>query len=111
MALPTSKEPQNFHFFTDPGHGWLAVKRDLLLGLGSTAMSISDSSFQRGGMVYLEEDSDAQAFLLDLKESGIEHHIIAINNDRPSEIRCYQGFALTDAEKMELKPSVCTECF
>jgi hypothetical protein len=34
------KKPLAFHFDADPGHGWLGVKRDLLLSLGRTTFAI-----------------------------------------------------------------------
>ncbi len=34
------KKPLAFHFDAVPGHGWLGLKRDLLLSLGWTAFAI-----------------------------------------------------------------------
>lgn len=34
------KKPLAFHFDANPVHGWLGVKRDLLLSLGRTAFAI-----------------------------------------------------------------------
>ncbi len=34
------KKPLAFYFDANPGHGWLGVKRDLLLSLGRTAFAI-----------------------------------------------------------------------
>lgn len=48
-------------FFSDSGHGWLAVKRDLLESLG-IADKITSCSYIRGGTIYLEEDQDASTF-------------------------------------------------
>lgn len=48
--------------FTDPGHSWYGVKRKLLNDLG-IADKISGFSYQRGNMVYLEEDCDIGIFL------------------------------------------------
>lgn len=52
---------QPFKFYTDPGHGWLAVKRKLLHQLGIEC-KITSFSYQRGETVYLEEDSDVATF-------------------------------------------------
>lgn len=51
-----------FDFYSDPGHGWVAVELELLdhLGLLDT---ITSFSYIRGGMAYLEEDCDASAVL------------------------------------------------
>lgn len=48
-------------FHTDPGHGWLAVKRKELIKL-NILDKVSSCSYQRGGTVYLEEDCDATLF-------------------------------------------------
>lgn len=34
------KKPLTFHFDANPDHGWLGVKRDLLLSLGRTSFAI-----------------------------------------------------------------------
>lgn len=46
---------------TDPGHGWLAVKRQELTDL-SIADKITTYSYVKGGTVYLEEDCDLSTF-------------------------------------------------
>jgi len=46
---------------TDGGHGWLAVKRSLLVEVDALRF-ISACSYQKGGTVYLEEDCDAGIF-------------------------------------------------
>ena len=51
-----------FFFHSDAGHGWLAVKRTELQRLGIED-EISPWSFEKGGTVYLEEDSDADKFV------------------------------------------------
>ena len=38
MALLNDNLPLLMYFYTDPGHGWLAVKRTTLLSLGSIAL-------------------------------------------------------------------------
>ena len=50
-----------YHFTSDPGHGWLHVKRAELERLG-IAYRITSCSYQRGGTVYLEEDCDLSTF-------------------------------------------------
>ena len=66
---------------TDPGHGWLAVKKRELAALGVTG--ISSYSYVKGNTVYLEEDCDASLFLKayeelfgdrpKMRESYLEH--------------------------------------
>lgn len=50
-----------FKFYSDSGHGWLAVKKNVLLDLGLVD-SVSPSSYMKGQTVYLEEDRDMQLF-------------------------------------------------
>lgn len=49
-------------FFSDGGHGWAAVKRELLKEL-NIMNEISSFSYQKGNTVYLEEDCDFAKFL------------------------------------------------
>lgn len=51
-----------FKFYTDPGHGWLAVKVADVLRLGMSAKDFSSYSYTRGSTLYLEEDGDASKF-------------------------------------------------
>lgn len=46
MTLLPQKSPLIMIFYTDPSHGWLAVSRNVLLGLGSLALAISHFSYQ-----------------------------------------------------------------
>jgi hypothetical protein len=50
-----------YRFITDPGHGWLEVPRAELDSLGITHQ-ISEYSYQRQDMAYLEEDNDFAVF-------------------------------------------------
>ena len=50
-----------FKFYHDAGHGWLAVKKNLLENLGLDK-AISGFSYVKGKTVYLEEDSDLTLF-------------------------------------------------
>lgn len=49
-------------FHTDPGHGWLAVKKRELTELQIMG-EISPYSYMKGDTVYLEEDCDAAVFM------------------------------------------------
>lgn len=62
---------KNYKFYEDPGHAWLAVKRAELLKLGILD-KISHYSYQKGGMVYLEEDCDASTFIIAKRDRGEE---------------------------------------
>jgi hypothetical protein len=52
-----------FDFISDPGHGWVKVPKDLLIGL-LVSNQVSHYSYMRGKFAYLEEDCDASLFHL-----------------------------------------------
>ena len=90
---------KTFKFYSDPSHGWLAVKRQLLRDL-KIINDISSYSYQRGKTVYLEEDSDAQKFINAFeKKHGQKGHYIEKITDRPHPIRSYQGFKILWSER------------
>ena len=68
-------------FYSDPGHGWLEVDRDLLVNLGIDE-EITPYSYQRGEKVYLEEDCDFSTFAQAMKASGREFKVMTINEPR-----------------------------
>lgn len=57
MNAPATK----YTFHVDPGHGWLEVTRAELERL-NIASKITAYSYQRGPLVYLEEDCDFSTF-------------------------------------------------
>ena len=96
---------KSFRFYSDAGHGWLAVKRSLLIDLGIIG-DITGCSYQKGDTVYLEEDKDMTTFIkvfiarynrspdildAELYESGIQ--------SSHSPIRNYNHFTLNDGER------------
>lgn len=66
-----AKTIKSYKFYSDSGHGWMAVKRKELVELGILD-SITSYSYQRGATVYLEEDCDATTFILALKKAGYQ---------------------------------------
>jgi hypothetical protein len=80
-----------FNFYSDPGHGWLAVTRKDLEKAG-VAREITSYSYQRGDMVFLEEDGDASTFLAAIKKQGIEPRFREYSGDRRSRIRNYASY-------------------
>jgi hypothetical protein len=78
-------------YYTDPGHGWFAVKRDVLAKLG-LLFDISRYSYQRGKMVYLEEDCDASLFFSRTKAMGIEVTYVTKHTDKTHPIRSYECY-------------------
>ena len=80
-------------FYSDAGHGWLAVKTAELHKL-NIADKISGFSYERGKSVYLEEDSDAQIYLQAMDKAGHEISIIHkfTRHDKRSPIRSYDRY-------------------
>ena len=78
-------------FYSDPGHGWAAVKRTTLVKL-NIINRITPYSYQKGHTVYLEEDCDmttlAQALALEQDTLELEYH----HTDDRSPIRNYPRF-------------------
>ena len=80
------------NFYSDPGHGWLAVKRSTLTAWG-IADSISTYSYQRGGTVYLEEDCDYSLFASAARARGIELSIVEKRANFRSPVRSYDHYS------------------
>lgn len=78
-------------FYTDPGHGWVAVKRKMLYDLG-IAGKISYFSFEKGQTVYLEEDKDLATLLDALGERGFGVKLNEKHTDGLSPIRSYNRY-------------------
>lgn len=82
-------------FHSDPGHGWYEVPRKLLDELG-LLHKITPFSYQKGKMVYLEEDQDAYTFFKRVEDLGGEV-VIRTNThthrDYDSPIRKYARFS------------------
>ena len=78
-------------YYTDPGHGWIAVKRKMIDDLG-IADQITAYSYVNGQTVYLEEDCDAVLLIQSLKKTGITVKIEQRNTNNRSPIRSYTRF-------------------
>lgn len=80
------------HYF-DPGHGWVAVERKLIEGLG-LLNQISPYSFQSksGKTVYLEEDRDAALVVNALKTAGVN---VLLESKETKSVRSYPRFKET----------------
>lgn len=79
-------------YYTDPGHGWGAVKRQILEDLG-IAKQISSFSYQKGKTVYLEEDCDLPRLLTALSARGIWVEHVNRPTNRRSAIRSYAAYS------------------
>ena len=89
----------NLIFYNDPGHGWLAVPKGLLEGLG-IAGSISPWSYVGpDGTVYLEEDCDAPKALAALQSIGVKPAISDRITNGQSFIRSQPGYVAPKAAK------------
>ena len=77
--------------YSDPGHGWAAVKRELLTQLG-IADKITRYSYQKGKTVYLEEDCDLTTLMDALQSRGIKVEFEHKNTNRQSPIRSYERY-------------------
>jgi len=82
------------NYFTDPGHGWAAVKIKVLQDLG-IADRISHYSYSRGKTAYLEEDLDFAVLLNALTAAGITYSITEKHTDRSHPIRSYSTYRHT----------------
>lgn len=77
--------------YTDPGHGWGAVKRRVLVDL-NILQKITPYSYQKGATVYLEEDCDLSTLVAALKEKGYNPVYIEKHTDNRHPIRSYSSF-------------------
>jgi hypothetical protein len=82
------------NYFTDPGHGWAAVKIKILQDLG-IADRISHYSYSRGKSAYLEEDCDFAVLLDALAAAGMPYSITEKHTDRHHPIRSYKSYRVT----------------
>lgn len=82
------------NYFTDPRHGWAAVKIKILQDLG-IADQISHYSYSRGKTAYLEEDCDFAVLLNALSAAGIAYSITEKHTDRAHPIRSYATYRHT----------------
>jgi len=78
-------------FYTDPGHGWLRVRKEVLFELG-IHKDISTFSYHNGRYAYLEEDCDAPRLINKLEEVGIKVEIKGSNTNSDSHIRRFARF-------------------
>lgn len=88
--MSTTKELK-FKFYTDPGHGWVAVKKSLLVELGIDK-DISRYSYVKGQTAYLEEDCDAAKLVKALDNKGIKYSFESKNTNSSSPIRSYDRY-------------------
>ena len=81
----------NLNYFIDPGHGWVSVKRKILIDLG-IENDISTYSYMRGKSAYLEEDCDLTLLYNACDSMGIDIKLTTKHTNKPSPIRSYAVF-------------------
>lgn len=80
--------------YSDPEHGWGAVKRQLLTDLGIVD-KITAFSYQKGSTVYLEEDCDLPTLITALAtRDGAVVEYINKHTDKRSPIRSYERYTI-----------------
>ncbi|MDG6918474.1 MAG: hypothetical protein JRN62_03455 [Nitrososphaerota archaeon] len=77
--------------FSDSGHGWVRVRKDVLAEL-DIAKVISGYSYMRKQFAYLEEDSDATKLIDALAKRGIGVKFRERISDNHSAIRAYEPY-------------------
>lgn len=92
------KKPLKLKFYSDAGHGWVAVKLALLVDLGILGQ-VSAYSYYRGLSAYLEEDCDMSLLVNALKNAGIEYEIVGKSDCKWSPIRNYDSISQLGAWK------------
>lgn len=83
----------NLTFYSDSGHGWLKVRRDLIKEIGLLE-TITNYSYQspNGNSVYLEEDQDATTVMNKLISMGYVVKTIEVDHGDRSFVRNLQRF-------------------
>lgn len=79
------------NFYSDPGHGWARVPKQLLTYLG-IENKISSYSYMRGDFAYLEEDCDLSVLTSAMKEKGVLYSFREFVTNKSSKIRSYESY-------------------
>ena len=80
-----------FHYVQDPGHGWLKVPVSELERL-EIADQISEYSYLKNGMAYLEEDCDMLVFMNARAQRNEAVELVEFTRNRQSRIRNYPAY-------------------
>jgi hypothetical protein len=78
--------------YSDPGHAWGKVKRQVLNNLG-IANKVSAYSYQLRDNVYLEEDCDLALLHDTLSKQDVRIKFVEKRTTRDSKIRSYERFS------------------
>lgn len=86
----TTYNPTKATFYSDPGHGWLAIRWTILKDLGLNPTDFSRYSYRNGNTFYLEEDCDAPKLLNAYKaKHGVALSFVEKHHEGRSRIRSY----------------------
>jgi hypothetical protein len=77
--------------YSDAGHAWAKVKRQVLINLG-IANKVSPFSYQYKDNVYLEEDCDLFLLHQTLDAQGVRLKYVEKHTDKSSKIRSYDRY-------------------
>jgi hypothetical protein len=91
-----------FHFYNDPGHGWMKTTRETLIKYG-VMDKISQYSYQKGPFVWLEEDCDAPTLIKAVEANGAEVKLFDHYCNSESHIRKLYPFTSDEEEIAILK--------
>ena len=82
--------------YSDPGHAWGKVKRNVLKNL-DIEDKVSPYSYQLRDNVYLEEDCDLGLLLQALHDNDTQVKFVEKSSNNTSRIRSYDSFVPTSA--------------
>ena len=83
-------------FYSDPAHGWCAIKLHVLKDLGIIER-ISPYSYIRGKTAYLEEDCDYSTLIQALFDHRINYSLTEKYTDKRAPIRSYDRYNFNQA--------------
>jgi len=79
--MTTATTTLEYTYYTDPGHGWLAVAMEELELLGIKDQ-VSNYSYRKDGIAYLEEDCDMALFMNAMASKGVTVTLKNVNEPR-----------------------------
>jgi hypothetical protein len=91
------------NYFTDPGHGWVAIKLNQLEKLGLIDQ-ISHYSYIKGKSAYLEEDCDLGLLFKACDNKGIQIQTFSKHTNNRSKIRSFDHYSPSKARAALLDP-------
>ena len=94
-----------FKYHNDPGHGWLAVKIELLDQLGLIDR-ITTYSYIKGKTAYLEEDCDASLFTSVYRERFGRFEEQSLFYDKRCPVRGYNSYSPSLAREILNKSGI-----